>query len=76
VEEKHKDLNNTKQKAMIKKIMATLSNDHPSFYYLSTSEVAHEIKNHIDTAGKLSKDEFDLLKNLDHRDIQMLLSLH
>ncbi|SIS82714.1 hypothetical protein [Neptunomonas antarctica] len=76
MEERHKNLKSEKQKTMINKIIAKISDAHPSFYYLSTSEVAFEIKTYIDTTGNLSKEEQDLLENLDHRDIQMLLSLH
>lgn len=61
---------------MINKIMTKLSDAHPSFYYLSTPEIAIQIKAYIDTPGNLSKEEQDLLHNLSQRDIQILLSLH
>ena len=76
MEEKHKDLKSTKQKAIIDKIVVKLSDIHPSFYYLSTHEIALEIKTYVDTKGNLTNDEQDLFESLDHRDIQMLLSLH
>ena len=75
MEEKRKDLKNTQQKRIIQNIVAELNESHPSFYYLPTTEVAAQIKKYIHEPGQLSHDEFQLVKDLKRRDIQILLSL-
>ena len=76
MEEKRKDLKNTKQKAIINDVITALNESHPSFYYYSTIEVAGEIKKYIDEPGKLSHDQLEEVKDLSRHDIQILLSLH
>lgn len=76
MEEKRKDLKSTKQKELLMRIMGDLSKSHPSFYYLSTIEVAAEIKDFIEQNKGISRDDFLMLNSLTHRDIQILLSLH
>jgi len=76
MEEKRKDLKNSKQKNIVTNIVNILSEAHPSFYYLSTIEIAAEIEDYIHKPGKLSVTDHDLVKDLDRRDIQILLSLH
>lgn len=76
MEEKHKDLKSVRQKALLMKIMSELSETKPSFYYLSTVEVATQIKAHIDQGNGLSRDDLALLNGLSLRDIQIILSLH
>jgi len=76
MEEKRRDLKSTQQKELLRQIMADLSKCHPSFYYLSTIEVAAEIKNYIDQNKGISRDDYLLLKGLTRRDIQIILSLH
>ena len=76
MEEKRKDLKNTQQKLIIQKIISALNESHPSFYYLSTIEIAAEIKKYIHEPAKLKHDDFLLVKDLTRRDIQILLSLH
>lgn len=76
MEEKRKDLKNTLQKEVINEVVQILNDSHPSFYYLSTIEVAAEIKGYIHQAGNLSHEKFGLVKDLSRRDIQILLSLH
>jgi len=76
MEEKRRDLKSTQQKELLRQIMADLSKRHPSFYYLSTIEVAAEIKNYIDQNKGISRDDYLLLKGLTRRDIQIILSLH
>lgn len=76
MKEKHKDLKNTHQKTIINEIVATLNDSHPSFYYLSTIEVAAEIKKYIHEPGNVSREQFDQVKDLSRHDIQILLSLH
>jgi hypothetical protein len=76
MEEKRKDLKNTQQKEVIQEVIQTLNQSHPSFYYLSTIELAAEIKRYIHHSGNLIHDKFELVKSLSRRDIQILLSLH
>jgi len=76
VEEKRKDLKNSKQKVIINDIVSILSKAHPSFYYLSTVEIAAEVKDYIQKSGQLSQTDHELVRALDRRDIQILLSLH
>jgi hypothetical protein len=76
MEEKRKDLNSTKSKAAIADIVAELNTSHPSFYYLSTIEIAAEVKKYIHHPGNLDQQKFELLRDLSRRDIQMFLSLH
>jgi len=76
MEEKHKNLKSTKQQKIIEQVMATLSKSHPSFYYLSTIELAVEITDYMQQTGNLLKEDYDLIKDLNHRDIQIILSLH
>ena len=76
MEEKRKDLKSTLQKEIIAKVVTALNESHPSFYYLSTIEIAAEIKKYIHEPAKLSHDDFHLVKDLSRHDIQILLSLH
>lgn len=76
MEEKRKDLINTKQKELLTKLLTKLQSEHPNFYYLSTSEIAYEILNYSKETGKLSHDEQSLMAALSLRDVQILLSLH
>ena len=76
MEEKRKDLKSSKQRVLIKGIVDELAKTNPSFYYLSTIELAAEIKQHIHSPAALSHDDFQLVKDLKRQDIQLLLSLH
>jgi len=76
MEEKHRDLKSTKQKRIIENVVQTLSKSDPQLYYLSTIELAAQIQNHISEHRALSKDDYDLVKDLSRRDIQLILSLH
>ena len=76
MEDKRKNLVSSKQKELISVILARLQDEHPSFYYLSTSEIAHEIMQYAEEPGKLTHDEALLLKSLSVRDVQMIMSLH
>ena len=75
MEEKRKDLKNSKQKQIVQGLVAQLNESHPSFYYHSTIEIAAEIKKHIHAGEHLSHDDFQQVKDLSRRDIQILLSL-
>jgi len=76
VEDKRKDLKNTHQKEIVEGIITALNESNPSFYYLSTIEIAAEVKKHIHQKGNLLHEDFELVKDLTRRDIQILLSLH
>lgn len=76
MEEKHKNLINSQQKELLNNIVARLNESHPSFYYLSTIEIAAEIKKYILESGNLSHDDSELMKGLSREDIQILLSFH
>ncbi len=76
MEEKRKDLINTQQKKILDEVIAILNDSHPSFYYLSTVEVAAEIKKYMHVSGSLSHEKYELVKNLKRADIQILLSFH
>lgn len=76
MEEKRRDLDSTKQKKIIDKILQALSEQDPSFYYMATIDVAAEVKRYIHESDALSKDELELMDKLSRRDIQILLSLH
>ena len=76
MEEKRKNLINTQQKRIISEAVAALNESHPSFYYLSTIEIAAEIKKYFHTAGRLSVEDCELVNKLGRRDIQILLSIH
>lgn len=76
MEEKRRDLKSTKQKKIIMDIVSELNRTDPSLYYLSTSEIALEVKNYIETSEQLVQGDKALVTDLSQRDVQMLLSLH
>ena len=76
MEDKRKDLKSTRQRAIIERVVARLADSNPSFYYLSTIELAAEIQAWIRQSGNLNKDDSELVKNLRRRDIQLILGLH
>ncbi len=76
MEEKRQDLKSSKQKKIIVEIVSELNRTNPSFYYLSTSEIAAHVKVYIETAEELARTDKDIVIDLSRRDIQMLLSLH
>lgn len=76
MQEKRKDLKSSQQSKIITGLVNQLFEREPSFYYLSTIEIAIEIEKIITVSGNITTEEAEILKGLDHRDIQMLLSLH
>lgn len=76
MEEKRKDLIASKQKELINLVLAKLHTENPSFYYLSATDIAHEIIRYIKEPGVVSMEEMQLLQNLSQRDIQLILGLH
>jgi len=76
MEEKRKNLVEMRQKRILSEVIESLNQSHPSFYYLSTIEVAAQIKKYMHQPGNLSQDDYELVKRLDRKGIQMLLSFH
>ncbi len=76
MEEHRKDLKDSKQRKVLDQLMQELVNEHPSFYYLSTTEVAAKLHERIEDATGISHDDLELVKDLSQKDIQMLLSIH
>lgn len=76
MEEKRKDLKATKQREVIAKIVADLSASHPSFYYMPTTDIAHEVAQYIGAKNNLKQAEHETVKDLSPRDIQIILSYH
>lgn len=76
MEEKRKDLKNSKQRDIIQTIMSELSKSHPSFYYMPTTDVAAEIHSYISHPSNLSFDDKAEMAGLTRRDIQLILSHH
>ncbi|MQY42748.1 hypothetical protein GG681_08840 [Epibacterium sp. SM1969] len=75
VEEKRKDLTSEQQRRLLQKLVERLSQEHPDFYYQSTSEIAAQLENYILQKDKLSFDDRTLLAPLSRYDIQLLLRL-
>ena len=76
LEEKKQDLKSTRQKAIIQKVMQSLAESHPDFYYLPTIELAAEIQAYIRAPGNFQHEDVQDVVNLSRRDIQLLLGLH
>jgi len=76
VEEKRKDLEASRQKELIYRIVSELNELYPSLYYAATSEIAYQIEEAISAGQGLNHAESQLLKGLSRNDIQMILSLH
>ena len=76
MEDKQRDLIVNKQRQLLNAIVVRLNELNPSFYYLSTSEVAYEIEQYVQQTKELTRDEIELLNGLSRNDIQMILSLH
>ena len=76
MEDKRKNLIVSQQKKIITDVVESLNQLFPSFYYLSTIEVAAEIKKYIHEPSNLDHDNYELVKNLSREDIQILLSFH
>lgn len=62
------------QKQIIERIVNHLSSLGSDMYYESTMNICHEIKNVIKDGKLLNKTDTELVKNLNPKDIQSLLS--
>ena len=76
MEEKRKDLKDSKQRELLDNLMQKLSHEHPSFYYMSTVDIANELHARIQERTGISQDDYQLLNGLSRQDIQILLSIH
>lgn len=62
-----------KKKEIINRIVQELSKTQPDLYYTDTSTVASIVKDYIHDK-KLPNDQFELVKDMDFRDIAILMS--
>jgi len=76
LEEKIADLTAQKQKKLLQRLVEELSKTNPELYYQATSQIARELKTHIDHGASLNQEERELLQQLSQRDIEVILSLH
>ena len=76
MEEKRKDLKDSKQRKVLDSLMLELSAAHPSFYYLSTVEVAAKLHERIKNRTGIAQEDYQLVVGLSRNDIQILLSIH
>jgi len=76
MEDKRDDLIAEKQRKLLEIIVQELGRDNPQFYYMPTVEVARAIQAYAADGKSLNQDQLELLKGLDERQIQILLSLH
>ena len=76
LQEEHKDLKDSKQRKIIDALLSRLSSQHPSFYYLSTTDIAYELHQLINKRTGIDTEDWLLVKNLSQHDIQILLSIH
>ncbi len=76
LEEKIADLAAQKQRKLLQRLVEELSKTNPELYYQPTSQIARQLKIHIDAGGNLIHEERELLQVLSQRDIEVLLSLH
>lgn len=76
LEEKRKDLESTRQRAIVDRVLAKLSELDPNLYYMPTIELAAEVQRYIRESGNLSNDDLKLVEHLKRRDIQIMLGVH
>lgn len=75
-DKQHRALKSSRQRAVLDKLMTKLAKKEPSFYYLSTSDIAASLHEAIVARAGLSPEDFELVKDLERQDIQILLSIH
>lgn len=75
MEEKRADLRSEKQRNLLEKLVGELSRLDPNFYYQSTSDIAHVLKEHAAISKTLTIEDKSLLADISARDIQLLLSI-
>ena len=74
-ENSDQDLEVNAKKKILEKITKTLSEERPELYYVDSSSVSHLIRTYIHE-GKLSKEDFEKVKDLSSSDILILLSFN
>ncbi len=74
LQDKRKDLDAEKQKKLVARLVADLSASRPDLYYQSTSEIARQLMEHIQSGADLLAEERTLLLRLNQRDLQVMLS--
>ncbi|MEM6682572.1 MAG: hypothetical protein AAF607_10045 [Pseudomonadota bacterium] len=75
MEDKRGELKAEKQRKLLERIVQELGRENPQFYYMPTVEIARAIQDYVATSKTLNQNEHDLLKGLDARQMQILLSL-
>lgn len=80
LEEKRKDLDHEQQRRVVMQLVQKLSESHPDFYYQSSAQIAHLLKNYIDSdapflqEAQLFQEERALIKRMSQKDIEVMLS--
>lgn len=75
MEEKRSNLRSEKQRRLIEQLVNDLSRLDPNFYYQTTSEIAHILKDYIENDAGLVREDKELLSPLSVKDLQVLLSI-
>ena len=75
MEEKRSNLRSEKQRRLIEHLVNDLSKLDPNFYYQTTSEIAHILKEYIENDADLVREDKELLSPLSVKDLQVLLSI-
>ncbi|SDL45425.1 hypothetical protein [Aliiruegeria lutimaris] len=76
MKDKRTDLDGEKQKRLLLRLVAEMSQTDTDLYYHPTSAIAQKLSEHVSKAPGLSSDERSLLTGLGWRDIQILLSMN
>lgn len=74
--DERKELDAERRKKLLRRIVDDLTRSRPELYYQSTSEIARQITEVIQSGGRLAADDRALLQKLSQRDIEILLSLN
>ncbi|MEM9387241.1 MAG: hypothetical protein AAGA68_19425 [Pseudomonadota bacterium] len=75
MEDKRQDLKSEKQRRFLEDMVARMAEEHPSFYYLPTVEIAAKLEQRIRAGDSMSVTEQELMRGLSTRDIQILLAV-
>ena len=76
LKEDDKEILNQKKVQILESIVAKLSRNYESIYYLSTIEISSLIHEEINKCEFINKEQQEIVKGLSPRDIQILLSYH
>jgi len=75
LKEKKSDTDAEKQKVVLMRLISELSHKNPDLYYQPTNQIARVLEERIKKGVQMDATEIELMKKLDNRDIQILLSL-